>query len=184
MAHKAQQAIPAYASQLFNSKQSPMVGNQKAKVTLVEFFDYQCVHCRNMTSIVNDLVKQDKNLRVVYKEFPIFGPSSELAAKAALASKIQGKYLAFHNALMQAKPPLDKAKVMKLAKSVDLNTAKLEQDMQSQAVQDEIKQNYHLAQALGSDGYPQHLWLRQHLLRVALNHFLCLAKLAKMCCKT
>lgn len=154
MMQRAEQAIPNYAKQLFSSSQSPAIGNKNATATLVEFFDYQCVHCRRMVPVVDNLLKADKNLRVVYKEFPIFGASSEYAAKAALAAQKQGKYQTFHDALMKAKTPLTSDKVMATAKQAGLNVEKLKKDMQSPEIAAELKQNSRLAQALGVVGTP------------------------------
>jgi len=150
----AESAIPSHANQLFNNAYSPVVGNNNAKVTLVEFFDYQCVHCRQMAPVINNLLQKDKNLRVVYKEFPIFGPSSEMASRAALAAIQQGKYKTFHHALMQAQPPMTKEKVINVAKDVGLDIKKLENDMQSKAVSTELENNHKLAQVLGVMGTP------------------------------
>jgi len=151
---KAQDAIPGYAKELFKDPNSPVAGNAKGNVTLVEFYDYQCIHCKNMTPVIASLMKEDKNLHVIFKEFPIFGANSEYAARAALASVKQGKFLAFHNALMKAVPPLTHAKVMQVAKKVGLNVKTLETAMKNPVYAAEIKQNYKLAQALGILGTP------------------------------
>jgi protein-disulfide isomerase len=67
-------------------------------VTLVEFFDYNCPYCRRMGPVMTQAEVADPKLRIVYKEFPILGPASVFAAKAALAAHKQGKYFAFHQA--------------------------------------------------------------------------------------
>lgn len=145
---QAQGAIEANRAQLVNSRQSPTVGNPKGSVTLIEFFDYQCVHCRRLAPSIAALVDKDPNLRVVYKEFPIFGKDSEFATRAALAANMQGKYSAFHNALMGSTKPLTNEQVLALAKQAKLNIRRLKKDMHSPAVDKEIKDNRALAQAL------------------------------------
>ena len=75
---------------------SPVSGNPKGDVTLVEFFDYQCGYCKQSLKPVRDLLETDRQLRVVWKEFPILGPVSRFAARVAMASKKQGRYLEFH----------------------------------------------------------------------------------------
>ena len=80
---------------------SPVGGNPRGDVTVVEFFDYNCCYCKRVAPAVKALIKADANVRVVYKEFPILGPSSLLAAKAALAAHRQGKYVVFHEALFE-----------------------------------------------------------------------------------
>jgi protein-disulfide isomerase len=90
---KATEAIKANATTLFNDPSSPTAGNKTGPVTLVEFFDYQCVHCAKMHPITLQLLKANPNIKVIYKEFPIFGKESEYAAAAALAANKQGKYV-------------------------------------------------------------------------------------------
>tara|TARA_B100000989_G_scaffold297619_1_gene283987 strand:- start:123255 stop:124046 length:792 start_codon:yes stop_codon:yes gene_type:complete len=153
MEQQAQSTIPTIAPQLFNSK-SPESGNPKGDVTIVEFFDYQCGHCKDMNPVLDGLKKSDKNLRVVYKEFPIFGGASLIAAKAALAAQKQGKYLELHEALMNADNPLSKDKIYQLAESVSLNTDQLKKDMDSDEVKQELKANLKLAQKLGVRATP------------------------------
>lgn len=153
MEQKALNAIHANAKTLFNSPTSPVIGNKNGSVTLVEFFDYQCPHCKEMAKVVEDYAKQDKNLRIVFKEFPIF-PGSVYASQAALAANMQGKYFEFHNALMADKNPLTKADVLATAKKIGLDIAKMKKDMNSDAIKTELKQNVDLAQKLGLAGTP------------------------------
>lgn len=153
MAHKAKQAITSKIKGIFESPTSPVAGNVNGKVTLVEFFDYQCPHCKAMTPTLDALVKANPELRIVYKELPIF-PNSDFISKAALASIAQGKYDAFHNALMKANNPVSKNDVLGIAKSVGLNITQLKADMDKPTVSAEINQNQQLAQDLGLAGTP------------------------------
>ena len=73
---QAKTGILENADQLFSGTLA-VAGNPKGNVTLVEFFDYQCIHCKKMAPTIGELIKKDNNLRVIYKEFPIFGKSSE-----------------------------------------------------------------------------------------------------------
>ncbi|MFN7098284.1 MAG: DsbA family protein, partial [Gammaproteobacteria bacterium] len=150
----AQKVIPDISAQLFSDKSSPIGGNVNGDVTMVEFFDYQCPHCKDMAAIVGDLTKQDGNLKIVYKELPIFGADSQFAAAAALASMQQGKYDQFHNALMQAPAPLTSDVVMQVAQANGLNVVQLQKDMNSDAVKQELKDNMQLAQKLKLMGTP------------------------------
>ncbi len=152
--HKAQKVIPSIAQPLLHDKESPVAGNPNGDVTIVEFFDYQCPHCKDMTAIVDDLVAKDGNVRVVYKQFPIFNDASKFAAEAALASAQQGKYQAFHDALMHADNPLSKEKILSIASSVGINTQQLQKDMQNPAIKKQLKENVKLAQQLGVIGTP------------------------------
>ncbi len=145
----ARKAIVENSSQLFQSNSSPVTGNASGDVNLVEFFDYQCIHCKHMTKTVGELLKTDKKVRVIYKQFPIFGKSSEFAAKAALAANKQGKFSALHEALMDVSEKLDDAKVLAIAKQAGLDVAKLQKDMQDPAVAKELMDNQKLAESMG-----------------------------------
>ena len=131
-----------------------MGGNPNGTVTLVEFFDYQCGHCKEMNKIVQDTMGKNNKLRLVFKELPIFGPDSQFAAKAALASLKQGKYMEFHNALLSADNSLTQEKVFQVAQSVGLNVAQLKQDMDSAAIKQQLTDNFKLAQDLRLIGTP------------------------------
>jgi protein-disulfide isomerase len=121
---------------------------------LVEFFDYNCQYCRRVAPTVVELEEADPDLRLVYKEFPILGPGSHFAARAALASRNQGRYVRFHNALMQANEQVTEETVMDIAREVGLDTERLEQDMQDPAIEEAIARNLQLANALGITGTP------------------------------
>jgi len=150
----AMQAIEKNKQQLFNDSTSPVAGNKNGDVTLVEFFDYQCGHCKAMNPIIQKIVKDNKNLRVVFKELPIFGESSQFAAKASLASAKQSKYYKFHDALLNAENPLNKARILKVAKKVGLNIKELEKDMKSPAIAKQLREDFKLAQSLRLIGTP------------------------------
>ena len=79
----------------------PTAGNPDGNVVLVEFFDYQCSHCKEMQPVIDKVLSGNKNVKIIYKEFPIFGAASNYAAQMALAAAKQNKYLEFHNALFK-----------------------------------------------------------------------------------
>lgn len=153
---KANAAIGKNTNALFMAKSSPIVGNPQGSQVVIEFYDYQCGHCRQASSILSQLINSDKNVKVIYKELPIFGGVSDFAARASLASyQIDpSKYKAFHDALMAAKMPLQEQTVMDLAKKVGIDIDKLKTAMDSQAVKDELAANQKLAQELGVMGTP------------------------------
>jgi protein-disulfide isomerase len=153
MQQQAQAAIKENAAQLFSDNWT-VVGNSKGNVTLVEFFDYQCIHCKKMTLILSELTKKDKNLRVIYKELPIFGKNSEIASRAALAAGMQGKYQAMHDALLKQEKRLNEQLVLSAAKSLGLNMSKLKTDMNSKAVANALRVNRELAEKLHLMGTP------------------------------
>lgn len=154
MVSKAESAIQSHAKALFNTSESPVVGNPKGNVTLVEFFDYQCGVCQRMAPIIKNLIKSNPDLRVVMKEWPIFGATSDYAARAALASAKQHKFDAYYDALVMNEGHLSEEKTMSLAKSVGLDTDQLKKDMSDPIFAKELKNNLTLAEAMHLVGTP------------------------------
>lgn len=153
MQDQAKSAIAENAPQLFNDAFT-VVGNPKGNVTLVEFFDYQCIHCKKMSPVISELISKNPNLRVIYKEFPIFGESSTLASKAALAAAMQHKYLAMHEALLKKEKHLDASIIDETAKSIGLNMTKFKADMNSDAVSKALAENRQVAEKMHLMGTP------------------------------
>ncbi|RWA75430.1 MAG: DsbA family protein [Mesorhizobium sp.] len=151
---EARKVLKARADDIFHDKQNPVGGNAQGNVTLVEFFDYNCPYCRVMAPIMEQAAADDPQLRIVYKEFPILGPDSVFAAKAALAAQNQGKYTAFHKALYGAKTRVTQAVVLKIAAEAGLDVERMKADMQQPDIQTMIDRNAELAQALGITGTP------------------------------
>jgi protein-disulfide isomerase len=147
-------ALAARQNDLLRDPSSPVSGNLKGDVTLVEFFDYRCGYCKRVAGAVTQLQKEDPRVRVVYKDFPILGEASELAAKAALASKAQGKHQAFHEALLATKNDITRDEVLRIAGEVGLDAKKLDTDMANPQWQTVIDRNRALAKDLGISGTP------------------------------
>ncbi len=147
-------AIAARQSDLLNDPSSPVSGNLKGDVTVVEFFDYRCGFCKQVAAAVTQLQKEDPRVRIVYKDLPILGEASETAAKAALASRAQGKHQAFHEALLASKEDLSLAKVLKIAGEVGLDATKIQDDMANPDYDAVIERNRALARDLGINGTP------------------------------
>ena len=153
-AKQREAAMASSADQLFRSPHDHVAGNPEGDVTIVEFFDYNCGWCKKGFSEVVSLIEKDKNLRVVLKEFPIFGGDSDYAARAAVAARNQGKYWELHSALFSHEGKVTKEFVDEAAKAVGLDLAKLKADMDSQEVTDIIGANQALAQSLAINGTP------------------------------
>lgn len=151
---QAQKVMPQIASQLFADPQSPISGNVKGDVTVIEFFDYQCPHCKDMSPVLDNLVQQDGHIKIIYKEFPIFGADSQFAAAAALASAKQGKYDVFHHALMATPDPLNSEVVLDVAGKTGLDVTRLKTDMMSSDVKQELSDTMKVAQKLQLMGTP------------------------------
>lgn len=149
-----QKMAPQYVDILFHQNNDPMGGNSKGKITVVEFSDYQCSHCIETASIIDSVIKTEPNLRVVVKEFPIRGPVSDAAARAALAANKQGKYWEFRNALFKSGSGLTEDKIYETAKSIGLNIEQLKKDMDDPAIRKEVESNQNLAKTLKLVGTP------------------------------
>ena len=151
---RAKQAVVANRAALEQDGNSAVGGNPRGDVTLVEFSDYRCPYCREALAIVNALIKSDPNLRVVYKEFPILGPESMMAARAAVAARSSSYYAAFHEALMTAPSPLNEEAVLKIAGSVGINVSALQLELRSPDIDHILAANHALAQEIGINGTP------------------------------
>lgn len=148
------QLLASNRAELVSDPDSPVGGNAKGDVTVVEFFDYRCGVCKRVHPIVDELVKSDPNIRRVYKEWPILGPNSVLAARAAIASRKQGKYLPFHKAMMEANSSFSEGAIIAMAESVGIDAARLRKDMRSPETDAIIRRNYALAEKLKLNGTP------------------------------
>lgn len=145
--------VGQHGDEIFLSKTDPVLGNPDGDVTMVEFFDYHCGYCRTMVPGMQALLEQDKKLRIVMKEFPILGPDSVVASKAALAAAKQGRYEDMHFALM-AEKDLSEPSVLALADRLGLDRDRLAADMKSPEVASVIEGNIKLAQLLNINGTP------------------------------
>jgi len=153
-AEKHRTAVSENSATIFTSPRQITLGNPQGDVTLVEFFDYNCPYCRQMAPLMVQAEGEDPQLRIVYKEFPILGPGSVVAAKAALAANKQGKYVAFHRALYQIRGPVEESKVLDAAATIGLDVDRLKADMQDPTIAGVVDRNLKLAQALRISGTP------------------------------
>lgn len=139
---------------LENDPNAPVLGNPDGDVTVVEFFDYNCPYCRRAKPALLELLEFDPNVRLVYREWPILGDGSVFAAKAALASRNQGKYEEFHWAMMGMNGRAEEASVLRIAKEIGLDIEQLKTDMESAEIEEHIQTSMRLTQALGFSGTP------------------------------
>ena len=137
-----------------NDPNAPVLGNPDGDVTVVEFFDYNCPYCRRAMPVVQELLELDPNIRLVYREWPILGEGSVFAARAALASRNQGKYEEFHWAMMGMNGRAEEASVLRIAREIGLDIDQLKADMDAPEVDEHIQTTMRLTQALGFSGTP------------------------------
>jgi protein-disulfide isomerase len=154
-------AIAASSASLFSSPHQVTLGDPRGDVTLVEFFDYSCGFCKRALSDTLALVKDDRHLKIVLKEFPILGPGSTEAARIAIAVRMQDpdgrKYLAFHQELLGSPGPASREKALAAAKDQDLDMARIEADEASDEVGATLSEDMKLASALGFAGTPSYV---------------------------
>jgi protein-disulfide isomerase len=150
----ASKVIKDKQADLFQDADSPVGGNAQGDVVVVEFNDYQCPYCKRTHLAMKSVVGADGKVKVIYKDIPILGEASKIAALAALASVKQGKHVPLHNALMEYSGKLDRDKILEIATSVGLDRAQLEKDMEDPKLKEIIERNMALASALGVRGTP------------------------------
>jgi len=153
-AERKRAALKAHSGALNGSPGDPVIGNPEGDVVIVEFFDYRCPYCTKVAQPLREAIQADGNIRLVMKEFPILGPDSQFAARAALAAGQQELYEPFHFALMNAKGKVDQPAVMTIARQVGLDIERLKTDMQSPEVDAVLRRNFELAEILEISGTP------------------------------
>ena len=151
-----QRQLVSMRDQLENAPTSPVSGNLNGDVTIVEFFDYRCGYCKRVHDTVIDTVKDDGNVRLVYKEFPILGPESIAASRAALGVFFNSKekYVPFNDALMRSRGNLNEARVLEIAESIGFDPELVKKNMEDPRVNDELANTMALAEALNIRGTP------------------------------
>jgi protein-disulfide isomerase len=121
---------------------------------MVEFFDYQCGYCKRMFEPLMHEIEQDGKVKLIMKEFPILGPMSVVASKAALAARKQGKYQEMHFGLMGFRGQLTEEAIYAVAEDVGLDVDRLKTDMESDDIAAMLRANYDLSEALDIRGTP------------------------------
>ena len=147
-------AIKEHAGELFRPAGSPVVGNVKGDVPVIEFFDYNCGYCKKAFMDLAKLIDKDKKVRVILKELPILSKGSEEASRVALAAKMQGKYWEFHRAMLESQGQANEASALRVAEKLGLDMARLKKDMASAEVKKEIDDTRQLATKMGIQGTP------------------------------
>lgn len=135
---------------------APQVAPRGYDVTIVEYTDYQCPYCRLTHDALNQLLATDGKVRIVYRDWPIFGAPSQRAARLAIASEWQGKHAPFHDALMKTPRPLTEASMQAAARKAGVDWARLTADLDAHGfeIQSLLNRNDTQAEALGFEGTP------------------------------
>ncbi len=150
-------AVADNASMIYRSKFQADVGNPKGATTLVEFFDYNCHFCKGALPDIAKLMKDDPDLHVVLKDFPVLGPGSVEAARVASAVRNQlpgDRFWDFHYKLLGMHGPIGKNEALSVAKEMGLDMDKIQKDMGSAAVETGLKETLAMADDLQINGTP------------------------------
>ena len=155
--------IAANPAAMLNDPRTPVIGNPRAGVAIVEFTDYTCPYCKAVEPRLEKLLKDDPGVKLVVKEYPILSPISLIAAKAALASMKQGKYARFHQTMMTFRGQLTTDAMYDMARDSGLDVSRLRRDMESPDIADEIIATFNLARAIRAFQTPTFI-VNDHLL--------------------
>ncbi len=153
-AAQATKMIAARRDALERDPADPVLGNPQGDVTIVEFFDYRCPYCKQVTDTLMKVVQADGKVRLVLKEYPILGPPSVQAALAALAAQRQGKYAEMHLALMAHRGTLDEKTLEKLAVDLKLDLPRLKADMDRPELKQRLQAVLLQGREIGATGTP------------------------------
>jgi protein-disulfide isomerase len=134
----------------------PVLGNPQGDLTVVEYFDYQCPYCKKLAPEIAQVVREDGKIRLVLKDWPIFGAVSKSAAQLVLAAKYQNKYQEAHDALIGAKEKLSDANIPELLSKagVDVEKAKADLEAHQKTIEELLIHNNAQAEAFGFAGTP------------------------------
>lgn len=142
---------------LFEHKGTPSIAPKGYDVSIVEFFDYNCGYCKKIQSTINKLIQEDKKVRVIFKEYPILGSSSESLSKVALAINMTDSknYVKFHNALMESSARTEE-EALNVAKNLGINVAKVKETLKDRKseIDAQISFNHELGSSIGVNGTP------------------------------
>jgi protein-disulfide isomerase len=134
----------------------PVAGNADGDITIVEYFDFNCPYCRKVEPELRQVVQDDGKVKLVYKDWPVLGPVSVAAARIALATKYQDKYVAAHDALMGTASKLTEPRIRELlaGAGIDVDRAAKDLETNAKAIDAILARNNDQATAFGFKGTP------------------------------
>ena len=132
----------------------PYTGNTSGQIVVTEFIDYNCGYCKKTLQVINELLKRNSNIKVVFIDFPILSETSYTAAKAVLAAFEQDAYFEFHTELLTGNRDFSKSYIMDLAKKLKLDINKFKEDMESSLISEKLEKNIKFARDLNIRGTP------------------------------
>jgi protein-disulfide isomerase len=151
-------ALDELHPRIYEAADQIVLGNPDGDVTLVEFFDYNCGYCRQALPDMAALLEEDKNLKVILKEFPILSEGSLEAAQVALqVADGDADYWIFHQSMFTSRGQVNGQTALEVAEAMGLSRVPLELGMKSPKVKQAITDSYEIAQALGISGTPSYI---------------------------
>ncbi len=147
-------AIRANADALLRQEGDPVRGNPQGRVTVVEFFDARCGYCKSLHPTMEELLRRNRDIRLVLKDLPILGPNSVLASRALLAAQRQGRHAQLYDALMRLREEAAEPVIRREAERAGLEWQRLRREMDEPAISRRIDANIALARALDIQGTP------------------------------
>ncbi|MCG6115258.1 MAG: DsbA family protein [Mesorhizobium sp.] len=175
LAAMALRSGPALASDpetelLFNDPEVPIGGNPNGGLTIVSFFDYNCPFCRRSSGPLEEVVQEDGDIRLIYKDWPILSEASVTGAVLALAAHRQGRYEQAYNALMSLEGRADDEAMRRAVAAADLDLTRLESDMTGsrEEINGLLGRNMEQADGIGLRGTPAYI-VGPFLVTAALN---------------
>lgn len=147
-------AIRTNADALLRSEGDPVRGNPQGRLTVVEFFDARCGYCKSLHPTMEELLRRNRDIRLVLKDLPILGPNSVLASRALLAAQRQGRHAQLYDALMRLREESTEPVIRREAERVGLEWQRLRREMDEPGISRRIDANIALARALDIQGTP------------------------------
>jgi protein-disulfide isomerase len=160
VAQTADGGDPLTRERVLRDPDIPAAGNPNGDITIVEFFDYQCPYCRTIHPELKKAIEADGKVRVIYKNWPIFGGVSTFAARLVLATKYQNKYAEAHEALIAASTKLDELRVLDLLEKAGIDVKRAQNDLEKNAktIDAALARNHDQALAFGFQGTPSFIF--------------------------
>ena len=150
------ESADAFRESVLRDPDVPSIGNAQGDITIVEYFDYQCPYCKKVAPVLVKLAREDSKLRIVMKDWPIFGGASQYAARMVLAAKYQDKYHEAHAAMIGASTKLSEDVVQKLLGEAGIDVDRAGRDLETHrpAIEALLVRNNEQAEAFGFQGTP------------------------------
>jgi protein-disulfide isomerase len=141
---------------LFYDNDSPYTGPKDSKKVVVEFFDYNCPACKVQFGTLSDVAKKHTDVKIVFKEYPIFGPQSDVNAQIALAvNRIdRTKYFTFHEKMMKHQGRVNEAQALKFVTEIGLDAKKVKAESETDAVKAILSKHRDLGAKIIVQGTP------------------------------